>query len=233
MTLACEDESVKAHQAVLSATSLFFRNLLKTLSHPHPIVYMRGVKADHLSALLDFIYLGNTEITQDLVSDFLLLAEELKVEGLCERKMVPVPVSLHPIGAAAIPIEQSKPPISKGEPAPQHLQESVIKYCNPATLNDPSEFAWSAKEEEQSPSKIMLATRNELVKSPQKKLKRWRNISEDVLEKINQMMEKQKNTFNCKVCGYHSKNKGHANEHVEKHIEGLEYPCDTCPKILR
>ena len=86
VTLACEDESIKAHQVVLSASSLFFRNLLKTLSHPHPIVYMRGVKADHLSALLDFIYLGNTEITQDLVSDFLLLAEELKVEGLGEKK---------------------------------------------------------------------------------------------------------------------------------------------------
>ena len=225
VTLVCEDESIKAHQVVLSASSLFFRNLLKTLSHPHPIVYMRGVKADHLSALLDFIYLGNTEITQDLVSDFLLLAEELKVEGLGERKMAPVPVSLHP--------EQSKPPIFEGKPAPEHLQESVIKFCNLATVNDPSKFAWMAKEKEQSPSKSMLATRNELVKSPQKKLKRWRNISEDVLEKINQLMEKQKNTFNCKVCGYHSKNKGHANEHVEKHIEGLEYPCDTCPKILR
>ena len=233
VTLACEDESIKAHQVVLSASSLFFRNLLKTLSHPHPIVYMRGVKADHLSALLDFIYLGNTEITQDLVGDFLLLAEELKVEGLSERKMVPVPVSLHPIGAAAIPIEQSKPPIFEGEPTQEHLQESVIKYCNPATVNDPSKFAWLAKEEGQSPSKSMLATKNELVKSPQKKLKRWRNISEDVLEKIDQMMEKQKNTFYCKVCGYHSKNKGHATEHVEKHIEGLEYPCDTCSKILR
>ena len=229
VTLACEDESIKAHQVVLSASSLFFRNLLKTLSHPHPIVYMRGVKADHLSALLDFIYLGNTEITQDLISDFLLLAEELRVEGLSERKMAPA--SLHPIGAPAI--EQSKPPIFEGKPASEHLQESVIKYCNPATVNDPSKFARLVEEEERTPSKSMLATKNELVKSPQKKPNRWRNISEDVLEKIDQMMEKQKNTFYCKVCGYHSKNKGHANEHVEKHIEGLEYPCDTCPKILR
>ena len=233
VTLACEDESIKAHQVVLSASSLFFRNLLKTLSHPHPIVYMRGVKADHLSALLDFIYLGNTEITQDIVGDFLLLAGELKVEGLCERKMVPVPVSLHPIETAAILIEQSKPPIFEDEPAPEHLQESVIKFCNPATVNDPSKFARLVEEEEKSPSISMLATKNELVKSPQKKLKRWRNISEDVLEKIDQMMEKQKNTFNCKICGYHSKNKGHATEHVEKHIEGLEYPCDICSKILR
>ena len=60
-----------------------------------------------------------------------------------------------------------------------------------------------------------------------------KNMSNDILEQIDLMIEKQQKIFYCKVCGYNSRNKGHANEHVEKHIGGLEYPCNICSKILR
>ena len=60
-----------------------------------------------------------------------------------------------------------------------------------------------------------------------------RNISNNLLEQIDLMIEKQQKVFSCKVCRYKSSNKGHVNEHVEKHIEGLEYPCNICTKVLR
>ena len=36
VTLACEDQSIKAHKVVLSACSPFFKNLLKTNPYPQP-----------------------------------------------------------------------------------------------------------------------------------------------------------------------------------------------------
>ena len=44
VTLACEDQSIKAHKVVLSACSPFFKKLLKTHSHPQPLIYMKGMR---------------------------------------------------------------------------------------------------------------------------------------------------------------------------------------------
>ena len=58
-------------------------------------------------------------------------------------------------------------------------------------------------------------------------------IEPATMEKIESMMEKQVDGYHCTRCGYTSKNPGHLREHVEKHIEGLEYPCNICNKTLR
>ena len=39
--------------------------------------------------------------------------------------------------------------------------------------------------------------------------------------------------WSCKVCGYKSKSKDNVRSHVETHIEGLEYVCDSCGKITK
>ena len=57
VTLACEDgQQVEAHKVVLIASSPFFLNLLKKNKHPHPLVFMRGVKYDDLVSMVDFLY---------------------------------------------------------------------------------------------------------------------------------------------------------------------------------
>ena len=50
--------------------------------HPHPLIYMRGLKLDVLLALLDFFYLGEANIWQEKLDEFLALAAELKLKGL-------------------------------------------------------------------------------------------------------------------------------------------------------
>ena len=57
VTLACEDgQQVEAHKVVLIASSPFFLNLLKKNKHPHPLVFMRGVKYEDLVSMVDFLY---------------------------------------------------------------------------------------------------------------------------------------------------------------------------------
>ena len=51
VTLACEDgQQGEAHKVVLIASSPFFLNILKRNKHPHPLIYMKGVKAENLVA---------------------------------------------------------------------------------------------------------------------------------------------------------------------------------------
>ena len=61
---------------------LFFEDLLKNNRHPHPLVYMRGLKFEDLTAILDFLYTGETNVFQENLEHFLALAVELKLKGL-------------------------------------------------------------------------------------------------------------------------------------------------------
>ena len=57
-----DGQGVKAHKVLLSATSPVLDAILKSQDHPKPLIFMRGVNADVLSSLLDFIYFGQVEI---------------------------------------------------------------------------------------------------------------------------------------------------------------------------
>ena len=81
VTLACEDgKQVEAHKVILAASSPFFQNTLKKNKHPHPLVYMRGVKSEDLVSIVDFLYCGEADVYQENIDAFLAIAEELELE---------------------------------------------------------------------------------------------------------------------------------------------------------
>ena len=83
VTLACEDgQQVEAHKVILAASSPFFQKLLGRNKHPHPLIYMRGMKSDDLLAIVDFLYRGEANVFQENLDSFLAIAEELQLKGL-------------------------------------------------------------------------------------------------------------------------------------------------------
>ena len=83
VTLACEDGTqIMTHKVVLASSSPFFMDILKKNKHPHPLIYMRGLKEENLLAMVDFLYYGEASVDQDSLDVFLGLAEELKLKGL-------------------------------------------------------------------------------------------------------------------------------------------------------
>ena len=83
VTLVSEDgQQVEAHKVILAATSPFFQRLLERHKHPQPLVYMKGVKIEDLSAVVDFLYFGEARIKAEDVNSFLAIAKELQLRGL-------------------------------------------------------------------------------------------------------------------------------------------------------
>ena len=83
VTLACQDiRQFEAHKVILVASSPFCKNLLKRNKHSHPLIYMKGVKQEDLSAIVEFLYYGETNINQENLDTFLNIAEELELNGL-------------------------------------------------------------------------------------------------------------------------------------------------------
>nr|ACO15753.1 Broad-complex core protein isoform 6 [Caligus clemensi] len=84
VTLAVGGKQIKAHKVILSACSPFFCSLIKSGSHAHPLLYLRGIKSSHLEALLCFMYNGEVNVVQEELSGLLAVAEELQIRGLTQ-----------------------------------------------------------------------------------------------------------------------------------------------------
>jgi len=82
-----DDKHMKANKVILAASSPVFRNIIKSNRHPHPIVFLRGFKSCYLEHLLDFIYLGEVQVPQEDLKEFLDAAEDLKINGLTEKSL--------------------------------------------------------------------------------------------------------------------------------------------------
>lgn len=71
---------------VLAASSPLFKNLLRRNKHSHPLVFLRGVKSETLTALVDYVYFGRASVSEDNLDDFLATGVELQIKGLTEVK---------------------------------------------------------------------------------------------------------------------------------------------------
>jgi len=85
VTIACEDEQVQAHKVILSACSPFFKKILRKNPHQNPLLFLKGVKYAEIVSILNFMYHGEVNVTQDDLNGFLAVAEELKVKGLTQN----------------------------------------------------------------------------------------------------------------------------------------------------
>merc|ERR1719233_1523107 len=62
--------------------SPFFKKVLSSKKHSHPLLYMKGVDYSTLSYLTSFIYDGEVNVPQEGLENFLEAAKELKIKGL-------------------------------------------------------------------------------------------------------------------------------------------------------
>ncbi|KAK8769338.1 hypothetical protein V5799_014197, partial [Amblyomma americanum] len=84
VTLACEGLSLKAHKMVLSACSPFFQALFAENPCKHPIVILKDMRYTDLRAIVEFMYRGEVDVSQDDLMALFKTAETLKVKGIVE-----------------------------------------------------------------------------------------------------------------------------------------------------
>ncbi|XP_076287716.1 BTB-protein-VII isoform X3 [Lasioglossum baleicum] len=84
VTLAAEGRQLQAHKVVLSACSTYFQSLFTVNPCQHPIVILKDVKFSDLKIMVDFMYYGEVNISQDQLPSIIKTAESLKIKGLAE-----------------------------------------------------------------------------------------------------------------------------------------------------
>ena len=118
VTLISDDEQhISAHKVVLSASSVFFKSILKAAQHQSPMIYLTGINSKDLQGIMDYIYQGEVQLYQDDLDSFLNTAQRLKIDGLIggnEKKEVKEEEVLE---SSQESYQEDKPSLSKAKPS--------------------------------------------------------------------------------------------------------------------
>jgi len=217
VSLVSDDQKmVSAHKLVLSASSPYFKHILTTNKHSHPLLCLDGVSSAELQCVLDYIYQGEVQIYQEQLDRFLVVAQRLKLEGL----------------------------ISQDE-------EQEIKVNETTEIYVENNFETDKKS-------VTTPTRMKNIKSetPQSERRRPRqsvssslavagSFSDLNTAEIDQKIEEhlvrtEDGTYSCGFCGKAGNptlkswnQRQNMRNHVETHMEGLSFPCQSCDKTFR
>ena len=206
VTLACEDgQQVEAHKVILASSSPFFHEILRKNKHPHPLVFIRGVKLVDLVAILDFLYHGEANVEQDHLDAFLALAEDLKLKGLTNSKSDPA--EFDQINETSV---TGKPKVETGEIGSEKPMASMNTQ---------------AKTMETSVALPDQAIANDL-KDLDEKIRSMMSTSQNrgTRGRLNKI---------CSVCGKEGTYKN-IQDHIEAHhITGVSHSCKMCEKMFR
>ena len=214
VTLACEDgHQVEAHKLVLIASSPFFQNILRKNKHPHPLIYLRGVRSVNLSAMVDFLYFGEANVHQENLDIFLQLAEELQLKGL-RRDRAEKEANL----CQEPPIKSPQPKLHKLGPTSKN---NILKK-NVSIQNRQNQTV-----SEKSLALVDHTANNTDLESLDKQVKSMMRLSDNIDPRYK---NGEKARF-CNVCGKEGSMRDIMNHIEGNHISGISIPCDLCEKL--
>ena len=183
----------------------------------HPLIYMKGLRFEDLSAIIDFLYLGEANVFQENLDSFLGIAEELKLKGLTDqtrdtenKKEIS---SGHPVQRVnSKSLHTIKKPGMKKDPLGSYAQTSPAKSYNENEVAIPNFLSWDLQQ-------------------PDEKVKSMMESSQTLIPYGKN--GKQERAKTCKVCGKEGQSMT-IRDHIEAHhIEGICLPCKICGKEYR
>ncbi|XP_071634158.1 uncharacterized protein [Temnothorax longispinosus] len=160
-TLAAEGKTLKAHKVVLSACSPYFECLLSEHYDKHPVFILKDVKFKELKAMMDYMYRGEVNISQDQLAALLKAAESLQIKGLSESKTAgssktesrPQKTVSQPTAPSLdIPHASSGLTIEKNKVPRQSLTQSCVGDIPEDTASPQVSKGLSSREGSQSPT---------------------------------------------------------------------------------
>lgn len=260
VTLVSDDEiPIQAHKVVLSASSPFFRNILKFNNNPSSLLYIRGVATTVLSNVVEFLYKGEATVPEYDLHDFLKLSKDLKVTGLSENDDSPI-AEEEKVKHTNQKLTSQKESIKKDQ-RPQKLKkvDDTIDFINDLDIfdavHDSTDSPIVQNVENQINQKLTLKNKN--VKKEKTENQGFQKINTfddsnifdehddpkskfpeikddtELEEKILEMMMKKENMWHCKGCGVSKTKKSNMKVHIEINHMNVPQPCSFCDIVSK
>ena len=207
VTLISEDQKqVSAHKLVLSACSPYFKTILTTNKHSHPLLCLEGVSSQNLNFVLDYIYQGEVQIFQEQLDDFLKIAQKYQLEGLTTTEAEEIKAVDVDDYQAVSSVDQQTPPVRK-----QRTKQR-------------KSFVVKEESGDLSTSSVVSVDLDNSTTEVTKQM---------ILENVEFRAD---GSAVCNICGKTTQGnhaKYIINQHMETHIEGISFSCENCGKSFR
>jgi len=244
-------KTVRAHKLILSACSVFFKDLLKSMNNSgtnvQPLIYLSGIEFEDLQCILDFMYFGEVNIAQEKLNTFLAVAEELRVKGLTQNeaatKDIPLPIK-RPLASGSA-LTKSLPNFSakraklvkrprefKAETSPEPKMEPGEEIGETSSSSLQHQFSESfggdqSMDEFGSANDDFLESLNESTTGTSEAAgsdgnKAWRDL---------QMEQLESGYWRCNICNQEVQYRHSLQRHIEsKHMKCEPIPCPYCDR---
>jgi len=221
------NKQIKAHKVILSAFSPFFKEILVNNPHQHPLVYLRGVKHEYLQSMVDFVYLGQTKIKFEEVTEFIKVASDLQIKGLCSPQNLQNDSKKEKVDDSYRPVPSELETQTEMEDKENCIKEEdnnlAIKQEAPDFLVDRTNSNLATSSEVMDPIDNLEVVMDDS----------YLNTTEIAMDDSylnTSISEPPVQRFPCEFpgCRYIAAQKRYLREHRQAIHEGIKYACDTC-----
>ena len=169
----------------------------------HPWIFLKGIHGYQMRLVLDFLYLGEVEVPESELGQFLSTAGELKIRGLTKY-------------AGGLGNMAELKTSDSGEHSKQTLTEHEDATPIEETGKERPELEMVTAEDDHH-----YVTENFI------------EVNAELDQKIEDILVKTNGVWTCRVCGKFANHKSKLKQHVETHIDGFSHPCGICGKSYR
>ena len=205
VTLACDGYQVGAHRTVISASSLFFRDVIKNSKHQNPFIYLKGVSKDTLDSMLKFIYAGEATVLTENLERLIEVGNDLRVIGLMEDEIY------------------NTENLEKNNSIKKPKKEKTVKITKAGKPNTDS-----------IENKIIFEKTNSPKPKMEKSDINSDGLQMEINKILTKRQDEQKGTVHvCTVCDKEGKSKEKIRLHIETHLEGFSHKCNYCDVVKK
>ena len=226
VTLVSEDNiQVKAHKAVLGASSPFLSNLFLTHSEPQPVAFMKGIRCKELRAVLEFMYVGRVKVLTKSLEEIMNILQDLQLPEIIYKK----PKVKGPLKSKYF---DSKKVDGMGTEIPEfdaiHIQLKGTEIVEIMEMENEKIQCNECDKEYKARREL-----NRHIKEKHEGIKyACDQCNYNATQRSSLKMHKRNShdgiKFFCDACDYKSGQLNNVTRHKQYKHEGVRYPCDQC-----
>jgi len=251
VVLSAGGQMYPAHKLVLCICSTYFQELFFKTQNPamqfnNTIIYLKDVDPIHLQLLLSYMYRGEVDVSENLLTDFLKTASGLRVRGLTgtDTRNTPAP------DASGLKRKLTHPPAATDYKRREIDYETVAKQDE--IVIDENPITSEIKEERDEPSSTWNSVQNgENIQNAQNleyTLLAMSNTQADMaafddekdqyptktdrFEEDSGVSSDKLKAYQCEMCSMSFNQKWLLRRHWKTHTGAKPYKCTVCSRTF-
>jgi hypothetical protein len=211
VTLVSDDETpFRAHKVILSASSPFFRNVLKFNQNNFPLLYIRGLTSKDLANVVEFLYRGEVTVAHEDLDQFLKVSRDLKLKGMYENEEV----NKYDTDESLM-----KEEVKKRKKKNKRTPLVKVEDKNMEDKDDVQIEVYSFQEADVVTEEPTSDVESKVISS--------------LDTKISEMMFREDKMWHCKKCGETKRRKSNIQQHIEINHLDASQPCTLCDVVSK